>query len=62
MRLLDVGCGWAALLIHAVQHYGVTAVGVTLSAQQRALGLRRVAELGLADRVEIRLQDYRELG
>ncbi len=61
MRLLDVGCGWAALLIHAAQNYGVTAVGVTLSAEQRALGLRRVAELGLADRVEIRLQDYREL-
>ena len=62
MRLLDVGCGWASLLIHAAQHYGVHAVGVTLSAQQRELGLRRVAELGLADRVEIRLQDYRELG
>jgi cyclopropane-fatty-acyl-phospholipid synthase len=61
MRLLDVGCGWAALLIHAAQHYGVSAVGVTLSAEQRALGLRRVAELGLTDRIEIRLQDYREL-
>ena len=62
MRLLDVGCGWASLLIHAAQHYGVRAVGVTLSAQQRELGLRRVAELGLGDRVEIRLQDYREIG
>jgi cyclopropane-fatty-acyl-phospholipid synthase len=61
MRLLDVGCGWASLLIHAVTHYGVTAVGVTLSAEQRALGLARVAKLGLTDRVEIRLQDYREI-
>jgi cyclopropane-fatty-acyl-phospholipid synthase len=61
MRLLDVGCGWASLLIHAAQHYGVDAVGVTLSAQQRELGLRRVTELGLADRVEIRLQDYRAI-
>ncbi len=61
MRLLDVGCGWASLLIHAAQHYGVEAVGVTLSAEQRALGMRRVRELGLEDRVEIRLQDYREV-
>lgn len=61
MRLLDVGCGWASLLIHAAQHYGVTAVGVTLSAQQRAFGMARVEALGLTDRVEIRLQDYREI-
>lgn len=61
MRFLDVGCGWAALLIHAAQHYGVDAVGVTLSAQQRAFGMARVAELGLTDKVEIRLQDYREI-
>jgi cyclopropane-fatty-acyl-phospholipid synthase len=61
MRFLDVGCGWAALLIHAAQHYGVTAVGVTLSAQQRAFGMARVAELGLSDKIEIRLQDYREI-
>jgi cyclopropane-fatty-acyl-phospholipid synthase len=60
-RFLDVGCGWAALLIHAAQHYGVQAVGVTLSAQQRAFGMARVAELGLSDKVEIRLQDYREI-
>jgi cyclopropane-fatty-acyl-phospholipid synthase len=61
MRLLDVGCGWASLLVHAAQHYGVRATGVTLSAQQRAYGLARVEALGLADQVEIRLQDYREL-
>ena len=62
MRLLDVGCGWASLLIHAATHYGVTAVGVTLSAEQRAFGMARVEALGLSDRVEIRLQDYREVG
>ena len=61
MRLLDVGCGWASLLVHAAQHYGVRATGATLSVQQRAYGLARVDALGLADRVEIRLQDYREI-
>lgn len=61
MRLLDVGCGWASLLIHAATHYGVTAVGVTLSAEQRAFGLARVAKLGLSDKIEIRQQDYREI-
>lgn len=61
MRLLDVGCGWASLLIHAATHYGVTAVGVTLSAEQRAFGMARVEALGLSDKVEIRLQDYREI-
>ncbi|MDT7576171.1 MAG: cyclopropane-fatty-acyl-phospholipid synthase [Pseudonocardiales bacterium] len=61
MRLLDVGCGWASLLIHAAQNYGVRAVGVTLSAQQRAFGMARVEALGLTDQVEIRLQDYREI-
>ncbi len=61
MRLLDVGCGWASLLVHAAKHYGVHAVGVTLSAQQREYGIARVAREGLSDRVEIRLQDYREI-
>jgi cyclopropane-fatty-acyl-phospholipid synthase len=61
MRLLDVGCGWAALLIHAAQHYGVRAVGVTLSAQQQSYGLARLRALGLTDQVEIRMQDYRTL-
>ena len=61
MRLLDVGCGWGGLVIHAARHYGVRATGVTLSAQQRDLGLARVAEYGLAGQVEIRIQDYREI-
>jgi len=62
MRLLDVGCGWASLLIHAAKNYGVTAVGVTLSAEQRAFGMARVEALGLSDKIEIRLQDYRAIG
>jgi cyclopropane-fatty-acyl-phospholipid synthase len=61
MRLLDVGCGWAGLAIHAARHYGVRAIGVTLSAEQCDFGRARVAEYGLADRVEIRVQDYREI-
>ncbi|MDQ4118520.1 MAG: cyclopropane-fatty-acyl-phospholipid synthase family protein [Actinomycetota bacterium] len=61
MRLLDVGCGWASLLVHAAAHYGVQAVGVTLSAQQRELGQARVERAGLSGRVEVRLQDYREI-
>lgn len=61
MRLLDVGCGWGSLVLHAAEHYGVTAVGVSISAEQVALARERVAAAGLADRVEIRLQDYREI-
>ncbi|MBP0453679.1 class I SAM-dependent methyltransferase [Kitasatospora sp. RG8] len=61
MRLLDVGCGWGSLVLHAAAHYGVTAVGVSISEEQVALARRRVEEAGLADRVEIRLQDYREV-
>jgi cyclopropane-fatty-acyl-phospholipid synthase len=61
MRLLDVGCGWGALILHAAEHYGVHATGVTLSKQQAAFDRKRIAERGLADRVEVRLQDYREI-
>jgi cyclopropane-fatty-acyl-phospholipid synthase len=62
MRLLDVGCGWGSLILYAAEHYGVRATGITLSGQQRAFITARVAERGLADRVEVRLQDYREFG
>ncbi|MCX4747680.1 cyclopropane-fatty-acyl-phospholipid synthase family protein [Kitasatospora sp. NBC_01287] len=61
MRLLDVGCGWGSLVLHAAEHYGVSAVGVSISAEQVALARERVTRAGLADRVEIRLQDYREI-
>lgn len=62
MRLLDVGCGWGALLVHAATKYGVEATGITLSQEQAAYARRRLAEGGLADRVSVLAQDYRELG
>jgi cyclopropane-fatty-acyl-phospholipid synthase len=60
-RVLDVGCGWGAFVLHAAKHHGVSAVGITLSRAQADLARRRVAEAGLQDRVEIRIADYREL-
>jgi cyclopropane-fatty-acyl-phospholipid synthase len=57
-RMLDVGCGWGALACHAAKHYGVSAIGVTLSEEQFAFAKERVARLGLADRVSIELRDY----
>jgi cyclopropane-fatty-acyl-phospholipid synthase len=59
MRMLDMGCGWGALAVHAARHHGVTVTGVTPSAAQRDFTVRRVAELNLAGAVEIRLQDHR---
>ena len=61
MRLLDVGCGWGSMVRHAVTHYGVTAVGVTLSAQQAAWGAAEVERQGLTGRAEIRHCDYRDV-
>ncbi|MFF2846646.1 class I SAM-dependent methyltransferase [Streptomyces sp. NPDC058001] len=61
MRLLDVGCGWGSMAIHAAREYGVRVVGVTLSQEQAAFARKRVAEEGLTDRVEIRVQDYRDV-
>jgi cyclopropane-fatty-acyl-phospholipid synthase len=60
-RLLDIGCGWGGMVRHAARHYGVRAVGVTLSTRQADWAAKRVAEEGLADRVEIRIQDYRDV-
>jgi cyclopropane-fatty-acyl-phospholipid synthase len=60
-RVLDVGCGWGSFVIHAARRHGVEAVGITLSEPQAREARRRVAEAGLADRIEIRTQDYREL-
>ncbi len=57
-RFLDIGCGWGGLVIHAAQHYGVKAHGVTLSREQYDYAVRRVAELGLEDQVTIELKDY----
>jgi cyclopropane-fatty-acyl-phospholipid synthase len=61
MRLLDVGCGWGGMLLHAAAHHGVQGVGVTVSQRQAELAEKRVADAGLADRVEVRLQDYRDV-
>jgi cyclopropane-fatty-acyl-phospholipid synthase len=61
-RLLDVGCGWGSMVLHAARHHGARAVGITISREQAELARRRVEEAGLGDRVEIRLQDYRDLG
>ena len=61
MRLLDVGCGWGAMSTHAAVHHGVHAVGVTLSRRQAEWGQKAVAEAGVADLVEIRHQDYRDV-
>lgn len=60
-RLLDVGCGWGSMALHAAREHGVAVVGITLSQEQAAHARKRVAEEGLADRVEIRVQDYRDV-
>ena len=60
-RVLDVGCGWGSFVIHAATHYGVRAVGITLAERQAELARERVREAGVADRVEIRVADYREV-
>ncbi|MGH3498503.1 MAG: class I SAM-dependent methyltransferase [Nocardioidaceae bacterium] len=60
-RMLDIGCGWGALSLHAAQHYGVHVTGVTLSTQQRELVQQRAAERGLSDRVRVRLEHFADL-
>ncbi|GAB3237491.1 SAM-dependent methyltransferase [Kineosporia babensis] len=60
-RLLDVGCGWGSLSIHAAQHFDVQVTGITLSAQQAAFVRTRVQKLGLEHRITIKLLDYRDL-
>ncbi|AXA94776.1 cyclopropane-fatty-acyl-phospholipid synthase family protein [Massilia sp. YMA4] len=59
--LLDIGCGWGALVLRAAQQFGARCVGITLSRNQYELARERVAQAGLADRVDIRLQDYRDV-
>lgn len=60
-RLLDIGCGWGALVIRAAQRYGARCVGITLSENQYALARERVRAAGLEHLVDIRLQDYRDV-
>jgi cyclopropane-fatty-acyl-phospholipid synthase len=61
-RLLDVGCGWGTLAMHAARHHGAQVVGITISRQQASLAQQRVHDAGLDGQVDIRLQDYRDLG
>ncbi|MFN2606588.1 MAG: class I SAM-dependent methyltransferase [Acidimicrobiales bacterium] len=61
-RLLDVGCGWGSMLLHAARHHGAEGVGITLSGEQMDLARRRVADAGLTSHIDVRLQDYRALG
>jgi cyclopropane-fatty-acyl-phospholipid synthase len=61
MRFLDIGCGWGSLSLHAAEHFGAQVTGVTIAAEQKKFIDERIRERGLEDRVEIRLQDYREI-
>ncbi|NUT37177.1 MAG: methyltransferase domain-containing protein [Hamadaea sp.] len=61
MRLLDVGCGWGGMVLHAAKHYGVRVIGVTLSRRQAEWGQKAIAEAGLTDLAEIRHLDYRDV-
>ncbi|MDE2516426.1 MAG: class I SAM-dependent methyltransferase [Rhodospirillales bacterium] len=62
MRVLEIGCGWGGFAEMAARDYGAEVVGITLSPAQLRYGLARIAEAGLADRVTLRLQDYRDVG
>lgn len=61
-RHLDIGCGWGSLICYAAEHYGARSTGITRSRQQYDYVSKRIADAGLADRVQLRLGDYRELG
>ncbi|HLI32263.1 MAG TPA: cyclopropane-fatty-acyl-phospholipid synthase family protein [Solirubrobacteraceae bacterium] len=60
-RMLDVGCGWGSMLLHAARNYGVRALGITASPAQARLAAERVRAAGLAEQIEVRLADYRDL-
>ena len=60
-RLLDIGCGWGGLIMHAARRYGVFALGITLSDAQAELARERIANAGLDDRCQVELRDYRQL-
>lgn len=60
-RMLDVGCGWGGLLMHAAEHYGVDATGITLSRPQAELANERIAAAGLEDRCRVQVRDYRQV-
>lgn len=60
-RLLDIGCGWGGLVMHAARRYGVDATGITLSRPQAELANERIAAAGLADHCRVEVRDYREM-
>jgi len=60
-RVLDIGCGWGGMALTLAREHGARVLGVTLSQEQHRMATDRVAKAGLADRIEIRLQDYREV-
>src|SRR5271165_6710384 len=60
-RLLDIGCGWGGLVMHAAQRYGVDALGITLSRNQADLANERIARVGVHDRCRVEVRDYRDL-
>ena len=60
-RLLDIGCGWGGLIMHAARRYGVFALGITLSDAQAEMARERIAAAGLGDRCKVELRDYRQL-
>jgi cyclopropane-fatty-acyl-phospholipid synthase len=60
-RLLDIGCGWGALIMRAAEKFGARCVGITLSQNQYDLARERVRRAGLSDRVDVRLEDYRDV-
>ena len=61
MRLLDVGCGWGGMVMHAAREYGVKALGVTLSEQQALWAQQAIKKAGLEDLAEVRHLDYRDV-
>lgn len=60
-KILEIGCGWGGFAVHAATHYGCHITGVTISQEQLTYALERVKKAGLEDKIDLRLQDYREL-
>jgi cyclopropane-fatty-acyl-phospholipid synthase len=61
VRLLDIGCGWGGMVMHAAAEHGVRAVGITISRMQAERAAKRIADAGLTGLAEVRLQDYRDV-
>jgi cyclopropane fatty-acyl-phospholipid synthase-like methyltransferase len=60
-EMLDIGCGWGTLLMHAARHHGASSTGVTISKNQTAYGNARIAEAGLSERARVECLDYRDI-